>query len=146
MKNLSKAERLIYGDSLMTHAMILTAVTDKVHTQKHRESTDVSLFSKLVQTRTNSHTHMYEFPRVYCIKVLLHVYVALGGCSFFIVLSISPLVNSPSCQDTFISLISSSLSFLPISCLLISKDGKEGYEKWRVENSWGDDRGNKGNL
>lgn len=30
VKNLSKAERLIYGDSLMTHAMILTAVTDKV--------------------------------------------------------------------------------------------------------------------
>uniref|UniRef100_A0A1A7XEQ4 Bleomycin hydrolase n=1 Tax=Iconisemion striatum TaxID=60296 RepID=A0A1A7XEQ4_9TELE len=54
VKNLSKAERLIYGDSLMTHAMILTAVTDK--------------------------------------------------------------------------------------------DGKEGYEKWRVENSWGDDRGNKGYL
>ncbi|KAJ8343064.1 hypothetical protein SKAU_G00329920 [Synaphobranchus kaupii] len=27
------------------------------------------------------------------------------------------------------------------------KDGKEGeYEKWRVENSWGDDRGNKGYL
>ncbi|XP_003968294.1 bleomycin hydrolase [Takifugu rubripes] len=54
VKNLSKAERLIYSDSLMTHAMILTAVTDK--------------------------------------------------------------------------------------------DGKEGYEKWRVENSWGDDRGNKGYL
>lgn len=30
VKNLTKAERLIYGDSLMTHAMILTAVTDKV--------------------------------------------------------------------------------------------------------------------
>ncbi|KAK1157515.1 hypothetical protein AOXY_G25216 [Acipenser oxyrinchus oxyrinchus] len=55
VKNLSKAERLIFGDSLMTHAMILTAVTDK--------------------------------------------------------------------------------------------EGKEGsYEKWRVENSWGDDRGNKGYL
>uniref|UniRef100_A0A672I6G7 Bleomycin hydrolase n=1 Tax=Salarias fasciatus TaxID=181472 RepID=A0A672I6G7_SALFA len=54
VKNLSKAERLIFGDSLMTHAMILTAVTDK--------------------------------------------------------------------------------------------DVKEGYEKWRVENSWGDDRGNKGYL
>lgn len=24
------------------------------------------------------------------------------------------------------------------------QNGKEGYEKWRVENSWGDDRGNKG--
>lgn len=35
VKNLSKAERLIYGDSLMTHAMILTAVTDKVRSHKH---------------------------------------------------------------------------------------------------------------
>lgn len=27
----------------------------------------------------------------------------------------------------------------------VPQDGKEGcYEKWRVENSWGDDRGNKG--
>ncbi|KAM4700807.1 bleomycin hydrolase [Discoglossus pictus] len=55
IKNLNKAERLIFGDSLMTHAMALTAVTEK--------------------------------------------------------------------------------------------DGEEGeYEKWRVENSWGDDRGNKGYL
>ena len=30
VKNLSKTERLMYGDSLMTHAMILTAVTEKV--------------------------------------------------------------------------------------------------------------------
>lgn len=36
VKNLTKAERLIYSDSLMTHAMILTAVTDKVTlTQPH---------------------------------------------------------------------------------------------------------------
>lgn len=41
VKNLSKAERLIYGDSLMTHAMILTAVTDKVRTHKHSVSTGV---------------------------------------------------------------------------------------------------------
>ncbi|XP_053562119.1 bleomycin hydrolase [Bombina bombina] len=55
IKNLNKAERLIFGDSLMTHAMALTAVTEK--------------------------------------------------------------------------------------------EGQEGeYEKWRVENSWGDDRGNKGYL
>ncbi|XP_056414982.1 bleomycin hydrolase [Hyla sarda] len=55
VKNMNKAERLIFGDSLMTHAMALTAVTEK--------------------------------------------------------------------------------------------DGHEGeYEKWRVENSWGDDRGNKGYL
>ncbi|MEE6468576.1 hypothetical protein FKM82_008320 [Ascaphus truei] len=53
IKNMNKGERLIFGDSLMTHAMALTAVTDK--------------------------------------------------------------------------------------------DDQEGtYEKWRVENSWGDDRGNKG--
>lgn len=26
------------------------------------------------------------------------------------------------------------------------QNGKDGYEKWRVENSWGDDRGNKGNA
>lgn len=35
VKNLSKAERLIYGDSLMTHAMILTAVTDKVSSHRY---------------------------------------------------------------------------------------------------------------
>ncbi|XP_069082360.1 bleomycin hydrolase [Pleurodeles waltl] len=55
VKHLNKAERLIFGDSLMTHAMLITAVTEK--------------------------------------------------------------------------------------------EGKEGsFEKWRVENSWGDDRGNKGYL
>ncbi|XP_069617267.1 bleomycin hydrolase [Ranitomeya imitator] len=55
VKNINKAERLIFGDSMMTHAMALTAVTEK--------------------------------------------------------------------------------------------DGQEGeFEKWRVENSWGDDRGNKGYL
>lgn len=55
VKNINKAERLLFGDSMMTHAMALTAVTEK--------------------------------------------------------------------------------------------NGQEGeYEKWRVENSWGDDRGNKGYL
>ena len=35
-----------------------------------------------------------------------------------------------------------SLLFLPPP---VPQDEKEGeYEKWRVENSWGDDRGNKG--
>lgn len=43
VKNLSKAERLIYGDSLMTHAMILTAVTDKVQKAQHR----LGLYRKL---------------------------------------------------------------------------------------------------
>lgn len=30
LKNMSKAERLTFGDSLMTHAMIFTAVSEKV--------------------------------------------------------------------------------------------------------------------
>lgn len=31
--------------------------------------------------------------------------------------------------------------------LLLAQDGQEdAFEKWRVENSWGEDRGNKGNL
>lgn len=30
IKNMNKAERLIFGESLMTHAMVLTAVTEKV--------------------------------------------------------------------------------------------------------------------
>lgn len=30
VKNMNKAERLLFGESLMTHAMVLTAVTDKV--------------------------------------------------------------------------------------------------------------------
>lgn len=30
VKNMNKAERLIFGESLMTHAMVLTAVTEKV--------------------------------------------------------------------------------------------------------------------
>lgn len=43
VKNLSKAERLIYGDSLMTHAMILTAVTDKVATQPAHTHSPVTI-------------------------------------------------------------------------------------------------------
>lgn len=85
VKNLSKAERLIYGDSLMTHAMILTAVTDKVRSHKVK-------------------------PRRRAARLRAH----------------APLPPH--------SLVSLSLS----------QDGKEGFEKWRVENSWGDDRGNKG--
>lgn len=31
--------------------------------------------------------------------------------------------------------------------LVLAQDGQEdAFEKWRVENSWGEDRGNKGNL
>lgn len=30
VKNMNKAERLIFGESMMTHAMVLTAVTEKV--------------------------------------------------------------------------------------------------------------------
>ena len=31
--------------------------------------------------------------------------------------------------------------------LVLSQDGQEeAFEKWRVENSWGEDRGNKGKV
>lgn len=30
VKNMNKAERLIFGESMMTHAMVLTAVSEKV--------------------------------------------------------------------------------------------------------------------
>lgn len=75
VKNLSKAERLIYGDSLMTHAMILTAVTDKVHFHKPT----LQECDKLIRTALTNHkeyTHS-EFPRV-----LLFVYSTLICCSF----------------------------------------------------------------
>lgn len=39
VKNMNKAERLIFGESLMTHAMVLTAVTEKV--QSPSRSSDV---------------------------------------------------------------------------------------------------------
>ncbi len=88
VKNLSKAERLIYGDSLMTHAMILTAVTDKVCSHKHTvQVCDCSVNSckhnVCIQADQQEYTHS-EFPRVYCIKAacLLRVYAALIGCSF----------------------------------------------------------------
>lgn len=150
VKNLSKAERLIYGDSLMTHAMILTAVTDKVHSHNHAVQVCDCLVHScvhavLIQTVQREHTHS-EFPKVYCMKVLPCVYAALIRCSFFfVVLSIPPFLSNPSCQDTFFPLVS--LLSPIVSCSpSVSQDGKEGYEKWRVENSWGDDRGNKGNT
>lgn len=151
VKNLSKAERLIYGDSLMTHAMILTAVTDKVRTHKHTVFIGVWLFSEFVQT-WSAYTSRSTVIHTFWVSQGLS-YQSFAAClcffnwlHFFIALSISPLINSPSCHDTFISLVSASYSYLPIACLWISQDGKEGYEKWRVENSWGDDRGNKGNT
>lgn len=62
VKNLSKAERLIYGDSLMTHAMILTAVTDKVHSHNHAVQVCDCLVHScvhavLIQTVQREHTH-----------------------------------------------------------------------------------------
>lgn len=94
VKNLSKAERLIYGDSLMTHAMILTAVTDKV--RSHNSAVQVCdclvhscIHAVLIQTVQREHTHS-EFPKVYCMKVLPCVYTALSRCSFF-----CSAVNSP---------------------------------------------------
>lgn len=54
-------------------------------------------------------------------------------------MSVSPPHKSPQLCDILIFLSSS------LSRLSLSQDEKGGYEKWRVENSWGDDRGNKGN-
>lgn len=82
VKNLSKAERLIYGDSLMTHAMILTAVTDKVRSHKPTRTMGTC-------TR-NTHT----FPVCVC----LH---CSNPLQFFIILSISSAVSNPSCLVTF---------------------------------------------
>jgi len=75
VKNLSKAERLIYGDSLMTHAMILTAVTDKVRSHKPT----LQECDKLAHTARSDHQEytQSEFPRV-----LLCVYTTLICCSF----------------------------------------------------------------
>ncbi|MGH0180051.1 UNVERIFIED_CONTAM: hypothetical protein FKN15_018491 [Acipenser sinensis] len=82
VKNLSKAERLIFGDSLMTHAMVLTAVTDKLCSIESWLA-DLARKGRMEVTRSGE----------------------------------------------------------------LRMEGKEGgYEKWRVENSWGDDRGNKGYL
>lgn len=70
------------------------------------------------------------------------------GCRTFVhphATSRPPRVEPPqTCVDPDQSL-SRSVS-LPLSHLVFAllQDGKEGFEKWRVENSWGDDRGNKG--
>lgn len=112
VKNLSKAERLIYGDSLMTHAMILTAVTDKVCLHKYTAQVcfcSVNSCQHTVRMQADQRKHQ---------GFLLCVYVDLIGCSFYIVMSISPLVSYPSCsllQSLRLTLIflSSSLS-LPL--------------------------------
>lgn len=59
VKNLSKAERLIYGDSLMTHAMILTAVTDKVCIHKYDNfSYAHTVFSSYINDNNRGMVHM----------------------------------------------------------------------------------------
>lgn len=134
VKNLSKAERLIYGDSLMTHDMILTAVTDKVCLHKCTAQVcfcSVNPCKHTVRMQADQRKHQ---------GFLLCVYIDLIGCSLYIVMSISPLISYPSC-----SLLQSLLVTLIFFSLSLSQDEKGGYEKWRVENSWGDDRGNKGN-
>lgn len=124
----------------MTHAMILTAVTDKVHTETFlqvcvcRAHANMGLISRQIDSNSLSHQSL----------------AACLGCSnrlqFLMVMSISPVLSNPSCQNTELPVVSGSHSYLPIDCLFIFQGGKEGFEKWRVENSWGDDRGNKGNT
>lgn len=56
--------------------------------------------------------------------------------------SVEPPQTFVKADKSLSSSVSVPLSHNPVFALL--QDGKEGYEKWRVENSWGDDRGNKG--
>lgn len=91
VKNLSKAERLIYGDSLMTHAMILTAVTDQVSSHKYTmrdSSVNTCKFIQWIHKHTNkNNTGLCVWD---CVCTMLKSAVV------FLVLSISPLVSSPS--------------------------------------------------
>jgi len=49
---LSKADRLIYGESLMTHAMVLTAV--------HQEVVDVDLCLPVISAAFTEFTHSHS--------------------------------------------------------------------------------------
>lgn len=81
VKNLSKAERLIYGDSLMTHAMILTAVTDKVRSHKHTAQVgDCSVNSHRTYTSRPTVIHTFRVSQGFIASK--RVYAALIGCSF----------------------------------------------------------------
>lgn len=56
-------------------------------------------------------------------------------------------IQSPQSRAAVDQSLAGSFAVLFISLFLLfalPQNGKEGYEKWRVENSWGDDRGNKG--
>lgn len=79
----------------------------------------------------------HNITGVHCIsiRVLLYLYTSQVGYSFNKVMSVSPPHKSTQLCHILIFLS---------SFLFLSQDEKGGYEKWRVENSWGDDRGNKG--
>lgn len=73
VKNLSKAERLIYGDSLMTHAMILTAVTDKVWIHEYDICTCAhTVFFMYINDNNGGtvHSHNGLAPRIFARKKL----------------------------------------------------------------------------
>lgn len=122
VKNLSKAERLIYGDSLMTHAMILTAVTDKVCL--HKYTAQVCFCS----ANSCKHTVRMQADQRKHQGFLLCVYVDLIGCSFYI----SPLISYPSCsllQSPLLTLI-----FLSSSLFLSLRTRKEAMRSggWKT--------------
>lgn len=98
VKNLSKAERLIYGDSLMTHAMILTAVTDKVPSHKHTTQVgDCSVNSHSTYTSRLTGIHTFRVSQGLLHQSLASCLRCFNRLQFLIVMSISPLVSNPSC-------------------------------------------------
>lgn len=103
VKNLSKAERLIYGDSLMTHAMILTAVTDKVRSSR-------PTLQELRPEKHTPHTFLVSQSSAVC----LH---CSNPLQFFIILSISSVLSKPSCLVTFSAFDFNSYSHLVFVCL-----------------------------
>lgn len=48
VKNMNKAERLIFGDSMMTHAMVLTAVSEKVESASWNSDVCTDVFEQIV--------------------------------------------------------------------------------------------------
>lgn len=114
VKNLSKAERLMYGDSLMTHAMILTAVTDKVCI--HKLCAQAHMWSA---NSPQTHTSRASQGFAVCLQ-------RSNPLKFFRILSISFLVSKRSCSNTF--------SLWPSSCPRSFRRGRKGMKsgEWKT--------------
>lgn len=75
VKNMNKADRLIFGESMMTHAMVLTAVTEKVESPSRSSDacTDVEYSGSLFVFGAHSQCVSCS-ARVQCVchKTLVH--------------------------------------------------------------------------